>query len=200
MERNIAVVLAVLVVVGALLYGSEENSVKKLARPLKLELPAIFSESGSGSAIQDEGLRMLAWDTFERYREYAKTGNLEGVRSLSYRLSEACKDPARAGECKELMGSVYNFTRDFQLSDFDRVAYDTRQIVMSAIFKPQEEGGVPVTAALMFTRTAEGAPKVLGLKFCFGEQTAEQGCINTDPVSRDKDNNGWWDDLEYRLK
>jgi|SRR3989344_206616 len=129
-----------------------------------------------------------AWQVFEKYLEFARTHNLEGVKSLSHQISATCSDPLQTEECNALMDSVYAFAKNFRQSDFKYVQGDGRQIIMWT------DG--PVTAILFFTKDTSGLPKVLGLRFCITNESGLDSCIETDPAKRDLDGNGWWDKVE----
>lgn len=155
---------------------------------------ASFPTLGSG-AIRDR-----AWSVFEQYREFAKNNNLEGVKSLSHQVSDTCLDPERREECNTLMQSVYLFTENWQKEEFPNVAYDDRQIVLSTDWGQVEEGGDKVKVVILLTRTPSGEPRMLGIKFCAGEENPSvEKCVDTDPATRDQDGDAWWDDIEERF-
>ncbi len=129
-----------------------------------------------------------AWTTFERYIEFARTHNLAGIKSLSHQISATCGDSSREEECFALMDSVYAFASTFKLSDFKHVLLDERQIIMYT--------DAPTVAILYFTRDEAGALKVLGIRFCFEDETVEEKCVETDSIKEDEDGDGWWDSVE----
>ena len=140
---------------------------------------------------------------FQNYLEFARTHNLSGIRSLSHQISTTCGDQSREEECFALMDSVYAFTSTFKLSDFKHIQSDEKQAIMYT------DG--PTVVILYFTKDESGSLKVLGMRFCFeaptreavgvptesvGNETPAKPCVETDPVKRDLDGNGWWDDVE----
>jgi hypothetical protein len=143
-----------------------------------------------------------AWATFEQYLEYARNHDLEGIKSISHQLSAACKDQSRKAECDNLMDTAYFFGKDFKQSDFTHVTYDERQIIMSTDYMDSWEGAdEPLALVLYFTRDNSESPKMLGMRFCVGEESKpEDKCVNTDPQTRDANKNGWWDDVEVLFK
>ena len=147
---------------------------------------------------QSSSVGTLAWDTLEQYLEVAKAHDLPKVKSLSHQLSPTCQDPVREAECFNLMDSVYGFGSTFKESDFTQVFADEKQIVMMTEYAENPEvGQQAVQIVLFFTRDPDGTPKVLSMRFCFKEPgTAPSNCVETDPKSRDLDNNGWWDSVE----
>ena len=129
-----------------------------------------------------------AWTTFQNYLEFARTHNLSGIRSLSHQISATCGDQSREEECFALMDSIYAFTSTFTLSDFKHIQSDEKQAIMYT------DG--PTVVILYFTKDESGSLKVLGMRFCFEAETSPNSCVETDPVKRDQDGNGWWDDVE----
>ncbi len=203
MNKNIAVAAALVVVVGVFLSSSlktvdKDNQSPDSTRtfsffPLSLSFPSFIKMP----TLENEPVALEAWATFEKYRAFAKAHDLKGVKSLSHQLSPTCSNPAQRDECDALMESVYLFTADWQQSDFKNVVYDGRQIVMSTDYVDTGSGGEPIKTVLFFTRTTSGEPRVLGVQFCFGkEDGSTEKCVETDPETRDLDENGWWDNVE----
>ena len=159
-----------------------------------------FSISKFSSIEEESPVKASAWSVFEQYREFARLHDLEGVRSLSYQISDACEDAEKHEECDALMTSVYLFTESWQRSEFTEIAYDDKQVVLSTDYLDYQDGTPPTKTVIFFTRAESGEPRLLGIKFCFGEEDRFTGqCVNTDPATRDTDENGWWDDVEARF-
>lgn len=200
MEKYISVALAVSVVALALLVSSGGFPIST-DKSSGLSLPALsFSPSKlhldlPGLNKSDVGREAFA--VFRDYREFARTGDIEGIKSLSHQISPACSDPERREECERLMASVYYFTQDFKEEDFKHIYFDDRQLVMLTDFLPSAESPdrEPIRSALFFTRM-EGGPKLLGIKFCLPNEERPGECFETDPGKRDQDKNGWWDQVE----
>ena len=129
-----------------------------------------------------------AWTTFQNYLEFARTHNLSGIRSLSHQISATCGDQSREEECFALMDSIYAFTSTFTLSDFKHIQSDKKHVIMYT------DG--PMVAILFFTKDENDFLKILGMRFCFEDETALNSCVETDPAKRDLDGNGWWDSVE----
>ncbi|KKU21202.1 MAG: hypothetical protein UX31_C0020G0008 [Candidatus Nomurabacteria bacterium GW2011_GWA1_46_11] len=142
---------------------------------------------GSSLPWQEESKRE-AWTTFQNYLEFARTHNLSGIRSLSHQISATCSDQSREEECFALMDSVHAFASQLEFGEFKHIQMDERQIIMFT------DG--PTVAILYFTRDNNGAPKVLGLRFCLEDEAVLDSCVETDPAKRDRDGNGWWDSVE----
>jgi hypothetical protein len=176
----------------------ERDSTSLISLPTNFNFPTL---NWGGGTVAEQ-----AWNVFERYREYARQGDLEGVMSLSHQVSDTCRNPETREECNVLMQSVFLFTEGWEQKEFTNTVYDDMQIVLSTDFIKLNEEVPPAKTVMLFTRlpaqagTATGEPRMLGIKFCVGEENpAVEKCFDTDPATRDTDNNGWWDDIEAQF-
>lgn len=127
-----------------------------------------------------------AWQVFQNYLEFARIHNLSGIRSISHQISPTCNDPSKEKECFTLMDNVYNIASSFELKTFTHIETDEKQAVLYT------DG--PLVTIIFFTKI-DGL-KVLGMRFCVDDPKSSKPCVETDPVLRDQNNNGWWDDVE----
>lgn len=196
MQRNIAITVALVIVLGILVVSnSSEVSLSRdgrnqlfsgLTLPLTNRIPS----------LTETFTVTTAWSTFQNYLKFAKAHDLEGVSSLSYQISEACLNSEKREECNRLMDSVYLIGEEFQFEDFTNVFYDDKQIVMTTDYLTVFEGSDPAKIVLYFVKSESGEPKVLGIRFCHGTENTNNVCVITDEKNRDRDQNGWWDDVE----
>lgn len=154
-----------------------ENSLKNT------EIANIITTLSATNSDQRE-----AWTTFQNYLEFARAHNLSGIRSLSHQISATCSNQSRKEECFALMDNVYAIASTFKLSDFKHIQSDERQAIMFT------DG--PTVAILYFTKNERGSLKVLGMRFCLEDETAQEKCVETDSIKHDENNNGWWDSVE----
>lgn len=186
-----------LVVVGFVFFGPLKNleSNRELNNePLNLNLPNPTLEV---PGVSSTGVGIKAWNVFQEYLQYAKNHDLENLKKISHQLSPACEDKERKAECEQLMDNVVFFTQDFKQSDFGQTDYDDKQIVMQTNYLSQEGYEEKVKTVVYFTRTNEGEPRILSIRFCLSiPNEPETKCVDTNKNTRDKDKNGWWDDVE----
>lgn len=200
-HKNIAIAVALVVVLfafGGNFYKPADSS-SGLARDLSDLLPSFAFPSIHIPTLESSQMGLQAWSVWERYLEAAKNHDIETVQSLSHQTSATCQDPAREAECFTLMDSVYYFGSIFKKEAFTRIFSDDKQIIMMTEFITDPKTGPQSTqVVLFFTRTPDGTPKVLTMRFCFKDQLETFGgnCVETDPQKRDLDNNGWWDSVE----
>jgi hypothetical protein len=207
MQKYLGVFLALAVVLGVFLAKD------KVARFLPTETA---SHASSTAALPDFSLPALtfdnigaapvaieAWAAFGQYVAAAKAHDLPALSALSYQLSPQCAaalaDSAQMGPCANLMDTVGALAGGFRQEDFTHVAYDEKQIVLSTDYLPAASGTPPTKTVLYFVREP-AAPKLLGIRFCFGQDAAGDECVRTAPSTRDANQNGWWDDVEALFK
>jgi hypothetical protein len=199
MSKYIGVAVALAVVGFTFLNINPYKIAENKPRSAGLTLPGIsftlpkLSLPGINQAAADPAIGVRAFAVFSQYLEFARTHNLEGLSSLSYQLSAACKDPAQETECFRLMDSVYFFASDLRREDFKHVKADGKQAILYT------DG--PAVKLLYFTRDDSGNFKVLGLRFCEERsETSEPTCIELNADTRDSDNDGWWNSTEELFK
>ncbi|MFZ2484701.1 MAG: hypothetical protein WAX80_01300 [Minisyncoccia bacterium] len=179
-------ILIPLIAIGVVLFIGFEGFGWKDSFQIK-EIESI-TDSFTMSLTTPDPAKDVPWTVFQNYLEFAKNHNLAGIKSLSHQISPTCTDPAREVECFALMDNVYTLGSYFPQSDFKHVLEDERQVVMYT------DG--PAVAILYFTKDSGGTPKVLGMRFCFEDETSRGTCVETDPSKLDLDQNGWWDSVE----
>ena len=200
MNKSVAIALSLVVVFGAFYKSLLPNLSPQSAQTPALSLSLPDFKTLTFTNLADQAVAIAAWDTFQKYREYMRTHDLEGVKSLSHQLSATCQDPLKRAECENLMDSAYFFTQDFKQEDFKYVYADQKQIILLTEALVLEGESELIQTALLFTRDEAGQAKVLGAKFCIGKAKVENKCVETEPSLRDRDNNGWWDDIEAQFK
>lgn len=76
----------------------------------------------------------VAWNLFQKYLSYNKSQNLEGVKSVVYKVASVCNDPKTLIDCKARMGSAYSYGSAFKKEDFKNVWSDQNQIILATGF------------------------------------------------------------------
>lgn len=207
MEKNVAVAIALVVIGGTFFISNTREIISRETdnpglslsiipstfKAPSITLPGISTESNKGDEL---------FATFTQYREHARNENIAGIENLSYQLSLPCQnaeiDPVSKTECLERIGNVYKLTKDFAKEDFVHVFHDNRQAVLLSDYESLNLDGEqtpPLRRALLFVMDAQGHPKLLGIKFC-PESVGQAACFEINESLRDKDSNGWWDQIE----
>ena len=206
MQKNVAVTAALAVVLAVFFGGDILPAVgfapitADASPSIGISIPRLsFPKFGFGtfSKTSYDPVASEAWEAFASYRSAAQEHNLAEVDRISYQLSSVCKaaitDISKAPDCNQLMDSVAFFTGGFRQENFSEVAFDDRQVVLATPYMKHDNGSEKWV--ISFVRTETG-PKLLGINFCTGEDSATDVCAETDPAKRDTNNNGWWDSLE----
>lgn len=200
MQKYLGAVLAVAVVLGFFYFADGV----RLPRPgnsatsTGLNFPLI-PDVLKFPTLDGTPVGLEAWNVWREYLAAANAHDLEKITVLSYQLSPACSDPNKKSECEGLMDSVYFFGSELKQNDFTNVVYDDKQIVLSTDYLRFEGAEEPIKTVLYFVRTETG-PKILGLRFCVGVEAEGDECVETGREKRDKDRDGWWDDVEALFK
>jgi len=84
----------------------------------------------------------VAWDTFQKYLKYNKEQNLEGVKSIVYKVAPICEDIKNTIECKARMSLAYQYGSVLDKKDFVNVWSDEKQIILATDFKTKEDDSV----------------------------------------------------------
>jgi hypothetical protein len=198
-KRNIAIIVALAAIIVFLFISAPGNTNNSSSGNNSFFSGFSLPFGNKLPNLTDSFTTTSAWATFQDYLKYAKTNDLEGVESLSYQVSETCQNPETREECNSLMNGVYLIAKDFKLENFTSTSYDDKQIIMSTDYMVIEEGIDPVKVALYFIKNEKGSPQILGIRFCYGNESEDKRCVNTNPESRDSDKDGWWDDIEVLM-
>lgn len=199
-KTNIAVTVALVVVLGTILVFAPngERATNSTNGSLFSGLSLPFTNKVP--SLSDSFTVTAAWSAFQDYLKFAKAHDLEGVRSLSYQVSETCSNPEKTTDCYALMDSVYWIASEFKLADFTNVFADDKQIILTTDYMTTSGDTDPTKVVIYFVKSEAGEPKVLGIRFCYGTENTENSCVITDPETRDANKNGWWDDVEALFK
>lgn len=193
MKDTYLIVIIALFATGYLFFSSNKifNNLEATSNPqfgLSFSLPSLFIPPPKLPQPSEEDMAKEAWAVFQNYLQFAKEHNLDGIKALSYQISDTCNNPESENACFALMDNLYTVANPLQFNEFKNIQFDDRQVIMST------EG--EFIAIIYFVRDEVGTPKILGLNFCIDNKEAIEQCVETDPTKRDKDNNGWWDSVE----
>lgn len=188
-SRSIAITVA-LVVVGLAFLGSFYNpaikngSLSNLSSllpsfsGLSLRLPGIGGVSSAASA----------WSTFEKYRAFAKSHDLAGVKSLSVQLSQVCANPNLQAQCFSLIDNVYAVTNHLKISDFKHIYSDDHEIILFTDYMVAKDnealGQASFQTVLFFAKEEAGSTKLQGIKFCPEDLADLEPCVDPDIIER----------------
>ena len=84
----------------------------------------------------------VTWALFQKYLSYNKSQNLEGVKSIVYKVASVCNDLKTTIDCKARMNLAYLYGSILKKEDFTNVWSDEKQTILSTDFKIQEDENV----------------------------------------------------------
>jgi hypothetical protein len=79
-------------------------------------------------------IKDTAWAVFQKYLNYNKDKNLNGVKSIVYKVNSICASEIPTYECKNRMNSAYSYGSILKKDDFKNVSSDKNQIILSTDF------------------------------------------------------------------
>lgn len=125
------------------------------------ELPDINLNDLGTSLSNDPKDR--AWSLFQKYLNFNKNNDLEGVKSVIYRISPICEDTKTKTDCEARMQSAYSYGKVLLKSEFKNIWEDDKQLVLSTDFWTQEDEKVVgrFRGSILFIKNADGTLKLL---------------------------------------
>lgn len=146
----------------------------------------------------------LAWAVFEKYLGYNKAKNIEGVRTVVYKIASVCEDPKLRIDCEGRMGSAYAYGSALKKEDFTNIWSDDRQIILAADFKINEDDQTigRTRSIIFFIIDENGSIKMLSFSPFKGATTSKGNASEEEYMNRiiryteDKDNDGALDYIE----
>ncbi|OHB09138.1 MAG: hypothetical protein A3G46_02930 [Candidatus Zambryskibacteria bacterium RIFCSPLOWO2_12_FULL_39_16] len=105
----------------------------------------------------------IAWAVFQKYLNYNKDLNLEGVRSIVYKIASVCNDPKTTIDCKARMNSAYQYGSALKKENFVNVWNDKKQTILVTDFWTEEDdiSAGRFRAIIFFVRDESGSLKLL---------------------------------------
>ncbi len=116
-------------------------------------------------SLNESQVQTLAWNTFAGYVAALKAHDLPALTSLSYQLSETCKDQKQIKDCYAKMDIVYDILKNFKQDEFTHVAYDEKQIIISSDWHVEQSDLAYGKArkVVYLTRKADGSAQLLSV-------------------------------------
>jgi len=106
-----------------------------------------------------------AWTLFQKYLEYNKAQNLDGVRSVVYKVASVCEDPKTTIDCKARMSAAYSYGSAMKKENFTNIWSDEKQIILSTDFWLESSEDMDqygrFRSIIFFIKDADGNLKML---------------------------------------
>lgn len=139
MKNKISYVLGVVVVIGIVFFGLKNISLAP-ETDSKNDLKKEPDKTGIDIKLPDITLpfsndpKDVTWKLFQKYLAYNKEKNLEGVRSVVYKVAPVCENPQQRIDCEARMASAYSYGSALKKEDFVNVWSDKKQIILVTDF------------------------------------------------------------------
>lgn len=76
----------------------------------------------------------IAWAVFQEYLSYNQNQDLDGVKSIVYKVAPVCASEETLIDCKARMGTAYSYGSVLKEEDFINVWSDKKQIILATDF------------------------------------------------------------------
>jgi hypothetical protein len=207
-NKILYVIVVILVATGLFVVLNRGNKTSNIpANGLVAEQSNQIDQSGNSSVVPQlpnitlpfsSAPKDVAWDLFQKYLEFNRKRDLEGVRSTVYKVAPVCDDPKGRLDCEARMGLAYNYGSALKKEDFVNVWNDQYQIILSTDFKIQEDDTAisRKRGIIFFIRNENGDLKLLSFspsKGAFstkGDAPKEEIDARIIRWSEDNDNDG----------
>lgn len=142
----------------------------------------------------------MVWGLFQKYLSYNKNKNLEGVKSIVYKLSPVCMDPKTQLDCYARMALAYQYGSVLKEDNLKNFWMDEKQIILSSDF--WEEQGKDTNdlgryrSIISFIKDEKGEWKLLsfspfkGVLVSIGQAPIEEVKDRVARFTEDKDMDG----------
>lgn len=140
----------------------------------------------------------VAWGIFQKYLGYNKARDLEGIKSVVYKIAPVCEDPKTRIDCEARMNLAYQYGSVMQKEYFVNVWEDEKQLILSTDFRTEKNQDTlsRVRSIIFFVKDTSGNFKMLSFSPFKGAKT-NKGAASQEEVdarliiyTEDKDNDG----------
>ncbi len=167
-----SIILGCLILIGVIIFlkYNGNSTTDQLVEPVQNQSTTTVSGVvNTNTSVKPSPISMAPskdlWTTFAQYLDRAANHDISGVASLSFGLSETCKDPKQQKECFAKMDLVREIGSQLKQEDFVHKAEDGKQAILATnIRRPNTENElVAARSTILFTKDAQGYPKILAL-------------------------------------
>ncbi|MEK7642370.1 MAG: hypothetical protein AAB392_01100, partial [Patescibacteria group bacterium] len=166
MFKKIVPVIILLVLAGLILFFTKDKPTLENPKPDTEENPNIPTpelETPKLPLKNDD--KTLAWNLFQKYLSYNKAKDIEGIKTVVYKISDVCLEPKTRIDCEARMAAAYGYGSTLKEEDFTNVWSDAKQTILSTEFwvenKPDMDLVGRFRSIIFFVRDEKGVLKVL---------------------------------------
>lgn len=149
-KRKLILIAGILIAVFVLFFVFKNvASSPKIAIPIESIATTTIEKKAEGISILPKQTLPLSLDTkdevwavFQKYLDYNKDKNLDGVKQMVYKVNAVCESPVVTDECKNRMETAYAYGSVLQKEKFINVWSDNKQTILATDFKIDEDDTV----------------------------------------------------------
>lgn len=205
MKKIIILILFVVGAVALFLFLKDKNETvipASLTEDSAATTTASNTENQGASSTSPKLLSVKdqVWTIFQKYLEYNKSHDLEGVKSVVYKVAPVCEDVKLKTDCENRMDAAYNYGSALKKENFVNVWSDEKQIILATDFwlessKDLDQYG-RFRSIIFFIKGTDGSWKLLSFSPTKGGAT-NKGAASQEEIdgrivryTEDNDNDG----------
>jgi hypothetical protein len=179
---------------------NKEVTTENIATSTSENILTKVGSSTQATKVQPISVKDIAWAVFQKYLTFNKNKNLEGVKSIVYKVAPVCADPKTIVECEGRMASAYSYGSVLKKEDFTNVWSDNRQIILATDFWTESAKEIDqygrFRSIIFFIKGADGEWKLLSFSPTKGGATSKGDASQAEVDSKlvtyteDKDKDG----------
>lgn len=136
------------------------------------EATSTNEQQDSGSKVSDIIAKIfpasekdIAWDLFQKYLLANKEHDLNGVKSMVYKMSPVCEQTASTTECFARMDSAYAYGSGFKKEDFIYFWHDDKQMIFASDYWTESSESIDLygrfRSIIFFIKNNDGQWQIL---------------------------------------
>lgn len=201
-KKIIFIAVLTIVLIGIFVFGKAGLEEKPVVENPKTEISkiTIVPTAPSMTVPLSNNPRDIAWNLFQKYLEFNKNRDLDGVRSVVYKLAPVCEDPKMRIDCESRMGSAHAYGKELRKESFTNIWSDDKQMILSSDFWIEDSDDMGLIgrfrSIIFFVKDPSGNWKILSWSPNKGGATSKGEAGNEELMSRiliwteDKDEDG----------
>jgi hypothetical protein len=132
-KKIILIIVLIIVVIGVLFFGLK-TSAPKAEIPTEKPIAEKIIATSTPVKVQPVSIKDTAWAVFQKYLDFNKNHDLDGVKNSVYKVNVVCASSTITDECKNRMDSAYAYGIALNKKDFKNVWSDSKQIILATDF------------------------------------------------------------------
>jgi hypothetical protein len=142
MIKKLTAVIIVLAIGGAIFWATKNfsanptSTTESQTEVSKIKIDPVLS--GQTLPLSNDP-KDIAWNLFQKYVSYNKIKDLNGVKSVVYKIASVCEDPKTRIDCEARMALAYSYGSAIKKESLTNLWEDNKQIILSSDFQIKED-------------------------------------------------------------